>query len=112
MWIDVVELTVLGIAVALVLAGGIFIRRMAATQTGITYAVLSSNALYVVVTLMVMMRGYSFLHLLWLFPLAFVAGFLVLVPPFKWILVPLGRVYASVWCIGLSRTSAPNTRAK
>jgi len=74
--------------------------------TGVTYGVLSSNALYVIVTMLVVLGGYSPLHLLWLFPVAYAAGFLILVPPFKSILILLGRIYASICCIGLKRSGA------
>jgi hypothetical protein len=74
----------------------VFIRGKAGGS--ITYAVLASNALYL---LAVVAFGYSPLNLIWLFSLAFVAGFLVLLPPFSWLLITLGKAYSPLSCIGL-----------
>ena len=100
MWIEIAEWAFLAVAVVLILAGIVFIRRMVGAQAGVTYAVLSTNALYVIATIVVVLGGYSPLHLLWSFPAAFVAGFLTLIPPFKSVLVPLGKVYVTICCVG------------
>ena len=107
MWVEIAEWICLAVAVSLILAGVVFIRRLVAAQAGTTYTVLSTNALYVLATIGVVLGGYSPLHLLWLFPIAFFAGFLSMAPPFNGVLVPLGKAYATVCCIGVKKTTPP-----
>lgn len=85
----------------LVFAGMWWIRQEIQAGGSVTYGVICSNVFYFSVTLGVLIIGYSPFHLLWLFPLSFVLGFLTLVSPFSAVLIPLARIYSTLCSLGL-----------
>ena len=105
MLIQVFEWIVLILAIAMVLAGIIWMRRVFRAGGNITYATLSSNFFYFLSIVTVLVFNFSSLHLLWLFPLSFGVGFLTLLPQLSWLLVPMGKFYGTLSSLGLRRES-------
>ena len=109
MWIDIADWAILGSAVLFILSGIVWIRRRVAAGAAVTHVVLSSNAMYVIATVTVVVFDLSPLHLLWLFPVAFVVGLMSLLPPFSWAIVPLGKIYGTVCCVGVTPMAGPGS---
>ena len=96
----------------IVFAGMWWIRKEIKAGGSVTYAVMCSNLFYCLAILGTLIIGYSPFHLLWIFPLAFLLGFLTLAFPFSEVLIPLARLYGQICCLGLDNEEIERNKAR
>lgn len=90
-----------GIGVLIALAWGFFIRGKARGEQATSKMHETNGMLMIISLILISVFSWSPLHLLWMFPLAFLLGLLSMIPPFK-LLWPLASIYGSLWYIGIS----------
>ncbi len=99
MVLEIAEWITLGLAVALIVSGVIFIRQRAPRPGSVTHAVLATNAVFVIATVVAACGAFSPLHRLWAYPVSCLTGFLTRLPPFAWVLRPLAIIYGRLCCL-------------
>lgn len=98
---QILEYIIYGIGVLFALGWGFNIRSKARGEQATSKMHETFGMLMVVSLILIPVFSWSPLHLLWMFPLAFLLGLLSMMPPFK-ILWPLASIYGSLWYIGIS----------
>src|SRR2546426_2951094 len=95
------------------LAGVYFIRSAVREGRGVTYATIFSNLWWLVSLVVVLLTGYSRLHLVWLYLVGFVAGmFFTMVFPLNLVGLPLAKLYGAICCIGLNQGEMARNTAR
>jgi hypothetical protein len=84
--------------VAAVLAGAwnFGVRHMARSGSGITLSTVTTTIWWTASVVAVAAYRFSPFHLLWLFPVGFLVGFLCMMSPFAYVLQPIARLYARI----------------
>jgi hypothetical protein len=106
------EWLVLGAAALYTLVGVDFIRSSVRKGSSVTYGTIFSQLWGLVSLVVVVLAGYSRFHLLWLYPVGYVAGFFAMFFPFNLVGIPLAKLYGSICTIGLNQEEVARNTAR
>jgi len=93
---------VLIVAIILIAPSIIGIRKNTRYGNIVTIQTVNTTMLWCITTLCVLIFKFSFIHLLWLFPLGFLIGTFSITFPFL-LISPLGRLFGQLCCFGISK---------